>query len=60
MYQDQIFLDQTRCALNEKMMPDASVMVPDLEIGKKMRKTKFSGEKCGGTQYYIIIMTGTT
>jgi hypothetical protein len=35
MYQDKIFLDEAGCVMNEKMMPDASVMVPDLEIGKK-------------------------
>jgi hypothetical protein len=49
MYQDRIFLDETGCVLNEEMMPDATVMVPDLEIGKKVSQIVFSGEKCGGT-----------
>jgi hypothetical protein len=29
------FLDETGCILSEKMMPDVSITVPDLEIGKK-------------------------
>jgi hypothetical protein len=49
MYQDQIFLDETGCVLNEKMMPDATIMVPDLEIGKKVSNIDVFGKKCGGT-----------
>jgi hypothetical protein len=45
MYQDQIFLDETGCVLNEKMMPDATVMVPDLEIEKTMQKIVVFGGK---------------
>jgi hypothetical protein len=45
MYQDQIFLDETGCVLNEKMIPDATVMVPDLEIGKNVSKINAFGRK---------------
>jgi hypothetical protein len=38
MYQDQIFLDETGCVLNEKMMPDATVMVSDHQIGENVSK----------------------
>ena len=38
MYQDLICLDDTGCVLNEKMTPDAAVMVPDFEIGKRISK----------------------
>jgi hypothetical protein len=43
MYQDQILLDETGCVLNEKMMPDATVMVPDLETGKQVSKIDVFG-----------------
>jgi hypothetical protein len=60
MYQDQIFLDETGCALNEKMMPDVAVMVPDLELGKIVSKIRVFGENnLVVPRYYIIIMTGT-
>jgi hypothetical protein len=36
LYQDQILLDETGCVLNEKMMPGATVMVLDFEIGKNV------------------------
>jgi hypothetical protein len=45
MYQDLIFLGATGRILNEKMMPDATVMVPDLEIGKKVSKINVFGRK---------------
>jgi hypothetical protein len=45
MCQDQVFLDETGCVLNEKMMPDATVIVPDLEIGKKISKIIVFGRK---------------
>jgi hypothetical protein len=43
IYQDQIFLDETGWDLNEKMMPDATAMVPDLEIGKIVSKIDVVG-----------------
>jgi hypothetical protein len=43
MYQDQIFLDETVSVLNEKTMPDATVMVPDLEICKKASNIEVVG-----------------
>jgi hypothetical protein len=33
--QTLIFLDETGCILNEKMMPDVTIMVPEIEIDKK-------------------------
>jgi hypothetical protein len=61
MYQDQIFLDETECILNEKMMPDATVMVPDLEIGKKVSNIVVFGRKMWWYPgNYIIIPAGTT
>jgi hypothetical protein len=35
MYQNHIFLYETGCVLNEKMMPDVAAMVPELEADKK-------------------------
>jgi hypothetical protein len=54
MNQKHIFLDETGCVLNEKMMPDVAVMVPDLEIHKNMSKVCISQQnkkhkKRGGT-----------
>jgi hypothetical protein len=45
MYQDQIFLDESRCVLNEKMMPDDTVTVPDLEIGKRVSNIYVVGKE---------------
>jgi hypothetical protein len=45
VYQDQICLDETGRFLNEKIMPDATAMVPDLEIGKKVSKNDVFGRK---------------
>jgi hypothetical protein len=38
-------LDETRCILNEKMMPDVTIMVPELDIDKKMSKPDSSMDK---------------
>jgi hypothetical protein len=46
--QIRILLDETGCVLNEKMMPDVTVMVPELEIDRKVSKINVSNEKCGG------------
>jgi hypothetical protein len=35
MYRNQIFLNETGCLLNEKIMPDITIMVPELEMFKK-------------------------
>jgi hypothetical protein len=35
MDQTHIFLDETECILNEKMMPNVTITVPELEIVKK-------------------------
>ena len=35
MYLTHIFLDETGRILNEKMMPDVTITVPELEIDKK-------------------------
>jgi hypothetical protein len=35
MHRNLIFLDETGCVLNEKMMPDVTITVPELEIDKK-------------------------
>jgi hypothetical protein len=40
-----MFLDETGCILNEKMMPDVTMMVPELEIDKKISKTNISMDK---------------
>jgi hypothetical protein len=45
MYQNRIFLDETGCVPNEKMMPDDTVMVPDLETGKKVKKIDIFGRQ---------------
>jgi hypothetical protein len=43
MYQNQIFLDETGCILNEKMMPGVAVEVLKLETGKNVLKSMFIG-----------------
>jgi hypothetical protein len=35
MDKHRIFLDETGCVLNERMMPDVTITVPELEIDKK-------------------------
>jgi hypothetical protein len=50
--QDYIFLDETGCILNEKMMPDVTIMVPELEIVKNVSKTHISMDKRGGTRNF--------
>jgi hypothetical protein len=35
--QNYIFLDESECVLNEKMMPDVTIPVPELEIVKQHR-----------------------
>jgi hypothetical protein len=49
MHEHHIFLEKTWCILNEKMMSDATVMVPEIEIDNKYGKSAFRGQKCGGT-----------
>jgi hypothetical protein len=59
----QIFLDETGCVLNEKMMPDLTVMVPELEIDRKVskinkekyRKSIVQKEKCIGPGMRVLI-----
>jgi hypothetical protein len=48
MYRIHIVLDETGCVLNEKMMPDLTVMVPELEIDRQISKIHISNEKCTG------------
>jgi hypothetical protein len=43
--QTQIFLDETGCISNEKMMPDVTMMVPELEIDRKVLKLHISMDK---------------
>jgi hypothetical protein len=45
MYRNHIFLDETGCVLNEKMMPDLTVMLPELGIDRKISKIFISNEK---------------
>jgi hypothetical protein len=56
IYQNDIFLDETVCVLNKKMMPDVTVMVPGLEMGQNNRITMIPRVV---PQYYIVIMTDT-
>jgi hypothetical protein len=53
MYRIRIFLDETGCILNEKMMPD--IMVPELELDKKISKHNMSTDKRGGTRNFQIL-----
>jgi hypothetical protein len=41
-----IFLDETGCILNEKMMPDLTAMVPELKLERKLWTIYISKEKC--------------
>jgi hypothetical protein len=45
MCHNHMFLDENGCVLNEKMMPDVIVMVPELEMGKQVSKTNVSKNK---------------
>jgi hypothetical protein len=45
MYRIHVFLDETWCVLNEKMMPDITITVPQLDIDKNMTKTNISMDK---------------
>jgi hypothetical protein len=48
MFRIHIFLDETGCVLNEKMMPDLTATVPELEIDRKVSNINVSKEKCAG------------
>jgi hypothetical protein len=37
-----MLLDETRCILNQKMMPNLTAMVPELEIGNKYQISMFT------------------
>jgi hypothetical protein len=58
MHEHHIFLEKTWCILNEKMMSDATVMVPEIEIDNKYGKSAFRGQKCGGTPVLHIDQDG--
>jgi hypothetical protein len=57
--QNHIFRDETGCILNEKMMPDVTIMVPELEVGKQISKTNISMDKCGGTRNFQTLRPPT-
>jgi hypothetical protein len=42
MFRIHIFLDETRCGLNEKMLPDLTVMVPEREIDRRLSNINIS------------------
>jgi hypothetical protein len=45
MSRKHIFLNEAGCILNEKTMPDVTIMVPELEIAKKQIEDQyFNGE----------------
>jgi hypothetical protein len=54
MYRIHIFLDETGCVLNEKMMADVTIMVPELEIDKKNSKIHISEKKSTGPGSCIL------
>jgi hypothetical protein len=47
--QNHIFLDETGGILNEKMMPDVTIMVPELEIDKKQIGHRYLYEETSGS-----------
>jgi hypothetical protein len=49
MDQHHIFLDETVCILNEKMMPDVTIKVPELEINKKQIGHQYFYEGTSGS-----------
>jgi hypothetical protein len=51
-------MDEIGRVLNEKMMPDLTVMVPDLEIDRKQSKIHISKEKCDGPGTHILTGRG--
>jgi hypothetical protein len=52
------FLDKTGCVPNEKMMPDVAVMVPELEIDRKVSNLYISEEKFTGPGACILTGRG--
>jgi hypothetical protein len=46
--QHLIFLDETGCILKEKMMPDVTITVPELEIDKKHIAHQYLYEETSG------------
>ena len=58
MYQNQLFLDETGCVLNKKMMPDVTVMVPELEIDRKVSNLYIYEEKFTGPGACILTGRG--
>jgi hypothetical protein len=54
----QRFLDETGCILNENMMPDVTVMVPELEIDREVSKIQMYEEKCDGPETHILTEGG--
>jgi hypothetical protein len=48
MDQTHVVLDETGCLLNEKMMPDVTITVPELEIVKKQIGHQYLYEENSG------------
>jgi hypothetical protein len=59
MYRNPIFLDETGCIMNEKMMPDLTIMVPELEIVKNSLTFNISMHKCARTRNFQILHSQT-
>jgi hypothetical protein len=58
-YRIQIFLDETGCVLNEKMMRGVTIMVLELEVGEEVSKTDISMDMCGGTRNFQTLRPPT-
>jgi hypothetical protein len=48
-----------KCILNEKMMPDVSIKVPELEVVKKTLGRNVPMGKCGGTTNFQTLRPQT-
>jgi hypothetical protein len=55
MYRMHLFLDEAGRILNKKIMPDVTIMVPELEMVKHCAMGK-----CGGTRNFQILHTRNT
>jgi hypothetical protein len=52
---NHIFLNHGGCILNEKMIPDVIILVPELEFVKHESKTNVPMYKCGVTRNFQIL-----
>jgi hypothetical protein len=58
MCRNHTFLDEAGWVLNEKMMTDLTVIVPELEINRKVSNIDVSTEKCPSPGLRVLTGAG--